>query len=132
MAYIDQAALERRYGTDEVAQRLSMLPVGALGDILQDATSMIDGYLASRYALPLVEVPEALVANACAIARYKLLGDSVTENARTQYVDAVAWLRDVAAGRVTLQQVAPVPGNSPDTVVMLAASERVFGRSGRP
>lgn len=132
MPYLDQSALERRYGADEVAQRLSMLPPGALDDILRDAGSMIDGYLASRYTLPLADTPEALVANACAIARYKLLGDSVTENARTQYVDAVAWLRDVAAGRVTLQQAAPVPGSEPATVVMFAPTERVFGRSCRP
>ncbi|OON62286.1 hypothetical protein B0920_02065 [Massilia sp. KIM] len=132
MPYVDQAALERRYGIEEVAQRLSMLPAGGLGDIVRDATSMIDGYLASKYALPLAQVPEALVGYACAIARYKLLGDAVTENARAQYVDAVSWLRDVAAGRVVLQQVAPVPGNSPDTVVMLAPTERLFGRSGRP
>lgn len=132
MAYITQADLEQRYGADEVAQRLSMLPAGALDTILSDATSMIDGYLASRYTLPLTSVPASLGANACAIARYKLLGDSVSEQARDQYVDAVTWLRDIAAGRVVLQEPAPVPGNSPATVVMVSPSERIFGRSCRP
>jgi phage gp36-like protein len=132
MPYLDRSALEQRYGVEEVAQRLSALAEGSLDTIVTDATSMIDGYLASRYTLPLSPVPEALVANACAIARYKLLGDAVTEHARDEYRDAVVWLRDIAAGRVVLQESAPVPGNAPDTVVMLAPTERVFGRSGRP
>jgi phage gp36-like protein len=132
MPYLDRSALEQRYGAEEVAQRVSALPDGGLGTILTDATSMIDGYLASRYTLPLSPVPEALVANACAIARYKLLGDAVTEHARDEYRDAVSWLRDIAAGRVALQETAPVPGNEPGTVVMVAPTERVFGRSGRP
>lgn len=132
MPYLEQSDLERRYGADEVAQRLSALPPGALGDILRDTESMIDGYLASQYSIPLTEVPDSVTAAASAIARYKLLGDSVTEHARDEFRDAVAWLRDVASGRVRLQQAATAPGNAPEAVVLMATSARVFARMGRP
>lgn len=132
MAYVDRAALQQRYGADEVAQRESVLPAGALDTILADAGSMIDGYLSSRYALPLAAVPSQIGAVACAIARYKLLGDAVTEFASNEYRDAVSWLRDVAKGAVILDGAQAVAGNSPATVVMYSPSERVFSRTGRP
>lgn len=132
MPYLTRLDLEQRFGVDEVAQRESALQPGGLDKILVDASSMIDGYLASRYTLPLTAIPEQLVATAAAIARYKLLGDVATEYAQREYKDAVAWLRDIAAGKVVLEQVAKVPGNSPATVVMSEPGERVFGRRERP
>lgn len=132
MTYAIRADLEKHYGADEIEQRESMLPAGAVDSALSDADALIDGYLAARYCIPLAPVPANLVQFACAIARYTLLGEAATERARNDYKDAVAWLKDVQAGRVTLQAVTPVPGNEPATIVMLATPPRLFGRVGRP
>ena len=132
MAYATRADLEQLYGADEVAQRESMLTAGAIVRILNDAAALVDGYLNGRYTLPLYPVPANLPQVVCAIARYSMLGDSATETARDAYKDAIAWLRDVQAGRVLLQAASPAPGNEPATIVMATSSEAVFKRACRP
>jgi phage gp36-like protein len=132
MGYATRDDLEKRYSADEVEQRESALPAGAVDRVLADADALIDGYLVGRYSLPLTPVPANLPQVACAIARYHLLGDSATERAREDHKDAIAWLKDVASGRVLLQGAAIVPGNEPASVVMVSGAEAVFKRSGRP
>lgn len=132
MTYATRETLEQRYGAEEVEQRASALPAGAVDGILADANAMIDGYLASRYNLPLSVVPDNLLQVAAALARYALLGDAATERSRDDFKDAVAWLRDVQAGRVLLQSAAPVPGNAPASIVMFSSAPSVFKREGRP
>lgn len=132
MSYATRDDLALRYGSDELEQRESALPAGALDRILVDADALIDGYLAGRYSLPLSQVPPNVPQVASAIARYNLLGEAATERARDDYKDAIAWLKDVEAGRVLLQSAAPVPGNAPEAMVMMTADESVFKRAGRP
>lgn len=132
MSYATRANLEQRYGIGEIAQRESALPLGAVEQSLLDADAFINGYLASRYSLPLTAIPPNLPQVACAVARYSLLGESDTERARRDYEDALAWLKDVSAGRVQLQAAAPVPGNAPESMVLMTTSEAVFKRAGRP
>ena len=55
--------------------------------------------------LPLTAVPDVLKLTACNIARYRLYASQsveASETVRNNYKDAVAWLRDVAAGRANL------------------------------
>jgi len=132
MTYALREDMAQRYGTEEIAQRESALDPGALDVILADADAMIDGYLIGGYTLPLVPVPAKLTQVACAIARYNLLGDSVTERARNDYTDAVSWLKDVQAGVVMLQVAAPEPQFAPAMVVMAPQVPSVFKRMGRP
>jgi len=106
MTYATRADMEARFGALEIAQRESALPSGAVAQALSDADAVIDGYAAGRYAVPLSPAPDNLVRVACQLARYGLLGIAVDERARQDYEDALAWLKDVAAGRVLLPQVA--------------------------
>ena len=131
MSYITRQDLEQRYG-DEITQREAGLPVGALDMAILDAAALINGYLTGRYALPLVPVPASLPLQAAAIARYLLLGDAATERSRLDYQDAIAWLKDVAAGRVQFDQVAPEAAAAPAATVMVAGGDAVFKRTGRP
>jgi len=131
MPYAARTDLEQRYGADEVAQREAGLADGSVDRALADADALIDGYLIGRYSLPLSPVPANLVQVACAIARYNLLGDAATERARDDFKDAIAWLRDVQAGRVLLQAAA-LPGNAPSSIVMMTSAPSVFKRAGRP
>jgi phage gp36-like protein len=132
MTYATRTDLELRYGADEVAQRESALPAGALDVILVDADAMIDGYLAGGYTLPLAPVPAKLMQVACAVACYYLMGTSVMQRTRDDYTDAVSWLKDVQNGVVVLQASAPIPEYAPSTVAMVTPVASVFKRSGRP
>lgn len=132
MTYALREDMAQRYGADEIAQRESALDPGALDVILADADALIDGYLISGYSLPLQPVPAKLTQIACAVARYHLLGDSVTERARNDYTDALGWLKDVQAGIVVLQVIAPSQPYAPAMVVLAPPVPSVFKRTGRP
>lgn len=119
MTYATRTALEDRYGADELSQRESMLPAGAVDRALADADALINGYCAGRYTVPLSPVPDNVPRLACAVARYYLLDGANTEQSRQDFEDAVSWLKDVAAGRVTLTTAAvaetPATGGTPVT-----------------
>ena len=131
MAYATRADLEGRYSATEVAQRESVLPTGALDRALADANAEIDSYLRGQYAVPLSPVPVDIVRLACAIARYRLLGEAESERARQDYEDAVRFLRDVRAGRASVADVVPLAGSGgAATVSLVNGRERAFGGSG--
>lgn len=128
MPYATRIDLEDRYGAEELEQRESMLAAGAVDRALADADAEVDGYVAGAYAVPLDPVPANIVRIAAAIARYRLLGDAATEQARQDYDDAVRFLRDVQAGRAALMSAAQLPGNTPAaTIVVTNGREKAFG-----
>lgn len=131
MTYATRTDLEERYGTDEVTQRESMLPAGAVARALADADAEVDSYLIGRYALPLAAVPANIVRLAAAIARYRLLGDAGTDQARADYEDAVAWLKRVQDGRAQLDGLAAVSGADPAATVQIESPDRIFARGVR-
>lgn len=62
------------------------------------AAGTIDGYISTRYTLPLATVPTTLTAYSLDIVRYRLWDNKAPEEVRQRYEDALAWLRDVAKG----------------------------------
>lgn len=117
MAYATRTELVARYGADEIEQRESALPPGAVDRALADADTEIDSFLATRYTVPLSPVPDNVARIAAVMARYQLLGDAVTELARKSYEDARAWLRDVAAGRAQINGATPLTAAAPSATV---------------
>ncbi|WP_374631810.1 gp436 family protein [Ferrovibrio sp.] len=97
-----------RYGLEEITARSDRANTGELDEaivsaVLADASSIADGYLRTRYSLPLMEpYPRELTSQVCAIARYLLWQDAASERVETDRDNAMAWLRDVAAGKVNL------------------------------
>jgi phage gp36-like protein len=127
VTYATRTDLEERYGADELAQRESVLPAGAVARALVDADAEVNSYVASAYTLPLNPVPSNVVRIAAAIARYHLLGDAASEQARQDYGDAVRWLRDVQSGRAVLMDAAPIAGNTPEaTIAVTNGRDKVF------
>lgn len=126
MGYATRADLEVAYGADEVAQRESALPAGAVDRALADADALIDGYVAGRYAVPLSPMPANLPRLACAIARYHLLGDAAGEPARDAYAHAIAWLKDVQSGRVVLPGVAAAAAPATGGTAAIRTPPRLF------
>lgn len=131
MTYATQADLEDAFGASELVQIAdrdgdSLPDPGFLAAVLERADSFIDGYLAGRYALPLdAPYPPVIVATACDLARYWLYDDAAPERVKEAFDAAVAWLKDISAGRALLQLPAATENadvGSPD----YTASDRVF------
>jgi phage gp36-like protein len=88
-------------------------------DVIDDAiakgSSLADSYLSTRWTLPLRPVeagvyPQALVEAVAAIATYRLMkrrgyspenGDN--DEIRNGFDDAIRWLKDMSAGKATMQ-----------------------------
>lgn len=129
MPYATRSDLVDRFGATEIAQREKMLPPGGIERALDDASSDIDGYLAARYAVPIIPAPLHLVRLACDIARYRILGDSASTDVRGRYTDAIAAVRDIGAGRSRLTEVEPSAAARDSATVELVSAPRIFGRS---
>lgn len=101
MAYALPADLETRFSAAELQQltdreNIGAIDAGVVAEALADADSEIDSYIGARYVLPLVTVPEVLVACACDIARYYLYEDHPTKTVIRRYEKRLAWLKLVA------------------------------------
>lgn len=75
---------------------------------LDAASSVVDGYLGSRFQLPLVSWGEDLRRTVAIIAAFDLMmsrgldpNHQATQVLQQRYDSAVTWCRDIAAGRVT-------------------------------
>lgn len=135
MTYASQQNLIDRFGEDELIQltdraSLDAIDATVVARALADADAEINGYLSTRYTLPLSPVPAVLEKLACDIARYQLFENAVTEIVKERYENAIRFLKDVAAGKVTLG----VDGNG-DTAatisnsVQISSTTPVFRRS---
>jgi phage gp36-like protein len=111
MSYASPDDMIARYPNRDLVQLSNEDPaqttvnVAAVQQALNDAAAEIDGYLESRFALPLVDPPAVLSRLTCDIAMYRLqslrpLHDLA--DARKRYEDAVGLLVRVARGEVTL------------------------------
>lgn len=97
---------------------------------LADADSEIDGYVATRYSVPLNPAPSIVKRLACDLARYHLYDDQATETIQKRRDAAVAVLRDIAGGKVSLGTTA-AGGTAPAAqggMVEIASPAKVFGR----
>lgn len=108
-AYCTPQDLIDRFGEDELAQLASLSPgmidTARVQRACDDAGDLVDGYLRARHALPLSAIPRLLVKLSAAIARFELhLGGDrqPTDQVKQDRDAAIAFLKDVAAGRADL------------------------------
>lgn len=119
MSYATQAELVERYGepmlivlTDREDPPADAIDADVVARALADADAAIDGYLAGRYALPLSSLPPLVRDLALAIAIYKLHRDTASDKIRKDYEDALAQLKQIAAGVVRLAVAGVEPASS--------------------
>jgi len=134
MPYCTKQNLIDRYGEDELIQLTDRAALGVIDETvlnrcIADADGEIDGYLSPKYGAPLAVIPKAIERIACAITRYYLYDDNVTEQVATLYKDAITFLKGVASGAVSIgiDATGAEPVKSSDTVQMESGG-RVFGR----
>ena len=135
MGYCTQQNLIDRFGEAEITQladrdRDGEIDSAVIDGAIGDATAEIDGRLSAVLVLPAV-APDELVFRACDIARFRLYDDRATEAVRKRYYDAVAWLKDVAAGKVVIPGAVPTTATSGAVVggIAVGTSSRVFADS---
>ncbi len=107
MNYCTQQQLIDRFTEAELVQLTDAADVGVIdaavvSKAIADASSLIDSYVRSRYPLPLLSVPGDLERIACDIARFYLFADSVPDAVKYRYEDAMKWLKQLAAGVLSL------------------------------
>lgn len=112
----------------ESEQAAAKAAVTVVSDAVADAMSTVDGYLSARYAVPLVPMPAAVLRITGDIARYYLYEDMATETIIERYKQAIAWLRDVAAGKVSLGDATATPSPASGGTAKMVTSPAVWRR----
>lgn len=114
------------YSADEQARVAAALAL--IEDKLLDAESTVNGFLASRYTVPLITVPRLVMTNIYDLTRYALYDDMATEAITTRYNDAMKMLKLMADGKINLG--VDVAGNKPATnqASQIHSGGRVFSR----
>ena len=114
--------------TDTEAPYEDVINYDKLNAALAEANSEVDGYLASRYQLPLTAVPPFLEAIACNMARYHACTGAISENdpIKTRYDNAVKSLKEIAKGTIAI-------GGTPagESAPMQTSSNNVMFKVGR-
>lgn len=121
--YCTQQDLIDRFGNDELVEISDKADSGAINAVvvqqaIDDAVATVNGHLAGRYELPLVNPPHILKKLTCDIARYNLYDEGATEAVEKRNDDAVKFLTKVAEGKVSL-------GVSQGTEVQGAANSEI-------
>jgi phage gp36-like protein len=119
----------KRFGEAEILaltdrNNSGALDMAVLSQALADAFGEMKGYL-KGYALPLAGAPANLVRIECDIARYRLYEDRCPEVVKTRYTEAIAYLKLVADGTVTIESDVVAPAASTD-VPAFSAPTRIF------
>lgn len=133
MTYATQQDLIDRFGerelielTDRAKPATGAIDVTVVGKALTDADHEINARVAPRYAVPLSPAPDIIVRRAADIARYFLHGNRATDQVGDAYAAAIAFLKDVAAGRAALG--IPVAAAASGGSVQFNESGKVFSR----
>ncbi len=134
MRYAETSDLILRYGEPELSLLTDLTGAGVVDTdkcnvVLDDASALIDGYLAGRYPLPLAHVPTALVPICCDIARQRLYGDQCPEQIAKRYDAALAFLKSVGKGELALGLAADGESLDSQNLAQLSSDGRVFGRA---
>jgi phage gp36-like protein len=134
MLYAVQADLSpRRISNAELIQLTDDTNSGAVNaqlvtDILDEASAMVDSYSRNRYTVPL-QASSQVKGITLTIAEYLLYlrRKRMKPDVRQAYEDAVAFLKDVSAGKAGLDQpVTAAPQSGSGDVLVTAKTER-FG-----
>jgi phage gp36-like protein len=142
MSYATMPLMIARFGereiialTDTEQPFTGQINAEKLAASMDMANSEIDGYLSTRYAVPVQTPPAFLVGIACDLARYHAaVGCArVTERDEVRYKAAVKSLENIAAGKLGVG-ITPNGGNpaaaSAQDVVMTNRRSNDFGNGG--
>ena len=118
MPYLDAAGYTARFGSEELPQVVSSSPGATIDQAIEDASSIIDGYLAAvpgrTYAVPIAGTIPKRIAELCAdLARYEIHARKVTFEIKRRREQAIAWLEAMVKGLVVIPELLPDAGAVP-------------------
>ena len=105
MSYISTQQLIDRFSELELIQLTGgtdAIVADVLNSAIADSDAEIDDYLRERYPLPLLSVSASIERLAADITRFYLYADAVTPIVEMRYTNALALLKAIASGRVSL------------------------------
>lgn len=107
MTYATLADLIDRAGAQEIREVADRDRDGApdtpvIDAALLHADNMVNGYVGTKYALPLAATPPILRTWSVSIARYFLHRNGAPDHVAADYKDAINGLKDVSRGLVAL------------------------------
>lgn len=100
MPYCTRLDLENRFGEATIAD-LEYGKPGAVDAAIAGVDSEIDSYVATRYSLPLADVPDVLNKHALAMVRYEL-DIAPDDTVKDRHDKAIAYLKSLASGKASL------------------------------
>lgn len=117
MAYASLDDLIARAGEREIKDiadrdRDGIIDADVISEALAHADNIVNGYVATAYTLPFAQVPDLVRTWAVAIARHKLHFQGPPDYVVADYKDAIAALKDVQAGRLSLATPAGTPADA--------------------
>lgn len=129
MPYCAWDDLEQRFGS-EISDLIDrdnddVDDVGVLNTAIEEADALIDGYLSSRYKVPLTTVPVLIKKISCDIVRHSLWDDKAPDEVTKRYEKAIAFLKDISKGIIQLPD-ADTAERQTAQPLMVEANERVF------
>lgn len=135
MDYANYDDMVARFGRRQMNELQSMHDDGELSvqKALMDAGEQINSYLSVRYITPIIG-SEYLTIIACDIARYRLYMQNAEGEVQKRYDEAIAWLKDVSAGKANITFATPLTKDeegmikvAPAPVVGMSHQGGVFG-----
>lgn len=132
MSYAAKQDLIDTLGEDELVQ-LSDRDLDGVADdavveqVLQDVDAVIDGYVGTRYDLPLPQTPALLRTLAIELAHERFYVHGAPEAVANRAKRATDTLKDIAAGRAKLDVAGSEPDSAPAEAEVVGP-DRVFSR----
>lgn len=135
MAYSELTDIIDQLDEDSLIQltddeNLSAVNDGRVTKAIADADATINAYCQGRYLVPLSPVPDKIRQVSVDIAVYNLYsrrGDTAPDIRIERHKEAIRFLEQVNAGKVTLGAATPAPVNTADKV-NIKSNARVFDR----
>lgn len=137
MTYATKQDLIDRFGELELKQRTDRVnvPPTTIDDVvveraLGDAQALADSYLGKVYDLPLSVTPPVLTKMCADLARFYLHGKAAEKDSPVAlaFNQALAWLKDVAKGLVSLDEAGTPPAQAGGGAIRAKPNDRVMTR----
>ncbi|WIY25059.1 gp436 family protein [Parasedimentitalea psychrophila] len=131
MAYTTLQQLIDRYGeamliglTDRDDVSTGAVDPETIDQAIASAGAQIDGYVGSRYALPMAEVPPLIAKLARAITCWELHVYAAPDKITEDYKEAVATLKDISRGAVVLDIAGTQPEGNGSSGIQITDRKR--------
>lgn len=133
MSYVTQAEMEARFSvadlialTDRTEPPGGVINVTVLGEAIDQASGLLDGYISGQYEVPVASPTSDLKLHCTHIAYYLLHRDSAPDKVAKDYEIALRWARDVADGRIQLTGASTPTEAAASAGAEIDAPDRVF------